>query len=132
MLLIQASKANSEPGQVYKIRVLAKIVNGLKFILRLIWWKLRVYCWDTEISYTSDPADLNTRKNHLFRTFQLLGSWLIGSRVIAEFLQLLGSLGSLVFHLFFVLIIFVSTSRNPMSMEFRVNTSDKNPKPIVT
>ena len=43
MLLIQASKANLEPGQAYKMRILAKIVNGLKFILRLIWLSLRVY-----------------------------------------------------------------------------------------
>ena len=95
MLLIQASKANSEPGQTYKIRILAKFVNGLKFILRLIWWTLRVYCLDTWISDTRDPTDLNARKNHLFCTFQSLGLWLIESKVITGFLQLLGSLDHL-------------------------------------
>ena len=38
MLLIQASEANSEASQVYKKGILAKIVNGLKLILKLIWW----------------------------------------------------------------------------------------------
>ena len=38
MLLIQASEANSEPSQTYKMGILAKIVNGLKLILKLIWW----------------------------------------------------------------------------------------------
>ena len=144
MLLIQASKANSEPGQTYKIRILAKFVNGLKFILRLVWWTLRVYCLDTWISDTRDPTDLNARKNHLFCTFQSLGLWLIESKVITGFLQLLGSLGSLVFHLFFALISFSYTREvyekliktknkwKTMSMEFRANTSDKNPTPTVT
>ena len=43
MLLIQASKDISEPVQAYKMEILEKIVNGLKFILRFIWWPLRVY-----------------------------------------------------------------------------------------
>ena len=43
MMLIQVSKANSEPVQAYKMRILAKIVDGLKFILKLIWWTLKVY-----------------------------------------------------------------------------------------
>ena len=54
----------------------------------------------TWISDTSGSTYLNTKKTHLFRTFQSLGSWLIRSRVITGFLQLLESLGSLVFHLF--------------------------------
>ena len=144
MLLIQASKANSEPGQTYKIRILAKFVNGLKFILRLVWRTLRVYCLDTWISDTRDPTDLNARKNHLFRTFQSLGLWLIEPKVITGFLQLLGSLRSLVFHLFFALISFSCTREvyekliktknkwKTMSMEFRANTSYKNPTPTVT
>ena len=36
MLLVQVSKGISEPGQAYRMKILAKIVNGLKFILRLI------------------------------------------------------------------------------------------------
>ena len=36
MLLVQASKDISLPGQAHKIRILEKIVNGLKFVLRLI------------------------------------------------------------------------------------------------
>ena len=36
MLLIQASEANSEPSQAYKMKILAKIVNGLKLILKFI------------------------------------------------------------------------------------------------
>ena len=39
MLLVQASKDIPEPGQVYKIGILVKIVDGLKFILRIIWCK---------------------------------------------------------------------------------------------
>ena len=36
MLLVQVSKDIFEPGQVFKMKILAKIVNGLRFILRLI------------------------------------------------------------------------------------------------
>ena len=36
MLLIQASETNSEPSQVYKMGILAKIDNGFKLILKLI------------------------------------------------------------------------------------------------
>ena len=43
MLLVQASKDISQPDQAYKMEILEKTVNGLKFILRLIWWILRVY-----------------------------------------------------------------------------------------
>ena len=70
------------------------------------------------------------KKNYSFRTFQLLGSWLIGFWVITGFLQLLRSLGSLVFYFFLVSISFAYTSRNPVSMGLRANTSEKNPKPI--
>ena len=129
MLLVQASKDISQPGQAYKMGILEKVVNSLKVILRLIWWKLRAYM-DTWICDTSDPTDLNTKKTDLFRTFQSLGSWPTESRVITGFLQLLGSLGSLVFYLFLVSISFAYTSRNPVTMELRVNASDKNPKPI--
>ena len=90
MLLVQASKDISQPGQMHKMGFLEKIVNGLKFILRLNW---------------SQPL-----KNFLFRTFQPLGSWPTGSGVITGFLQLLGSLGSLVFNLFLVSISFAYTS----------------------
>ena len=58
------------------------------------------------------------KKTHFFRTFQSLGSWPIGSRVITGFLQSLWSIGSLVFHLFFVSISFAYTSGNLMSREF--------------
>ena len=44
------------------------------------------------------------------------------------FLQLLGSLVSLVFYLFLVSISFAYTSRNLVSMGFCANTSDKNLK----
>ena len=37
MLLVQASKDIAQPGQAYKMGILEKIVNGLKFILRLVW-----------------------------------------------------------------------------------------------
>ena len=43
MLLVQASKDISQPGQAYKMEILEKIVNGLKFILRLLRGILRVY-----------------------------------------------------------------------------------------
>ena len=64
------------------------------------------------------------------KPFQSLGSWSIGSRVIAGFLQLLGSFGSLVFYLFLVSISFVYTSGKPVTMGLSGNISDKNPKPI--
>ena len=73
---------------------------------------------------------LQHEKNFLFRTFQSIGSWPIGSRVITEFLKLRGSLRSLVFYLFLVSISFAYTSQNPVRMRLHVNTSDKNPKPI--
>ena len=71
---------------------------------------------------------ISTLKNYLFRTFQSLWSWAIGSRAITGFLQLLGSLVSLVFYLFLVSISFAYTSRNLVSMGFCANTSDKNLK----
>ena len=43
MQLVQASKDISQTGQAYKIGILEKIVNSLKFILRHTWWTLRVY-----------------------------------------------------------------------------------------
>ena len=43
MLQMQAQKGNSELGQAYKVRILVKIVSGLTFILRIIWWTLMVY-----------------------------------------------------------------------------------------
>ena len=66
----------------------------------------------------------------MFPTFQPLGSWPTGSGIITGFLQLLGSLGSLVFNLFLVSISFAYTSWNPVTMGLHANTSDKNPKPI--
>ena len=117
MLLIQKSKVNSEPGQAYKIGFLAKTVNGLKF-LRLIWWTLRVYLFEHLDQWYEWSNWSENWKKHLFRTFQSLGSWPIGSRIITRFLQLLGSLASLAFHSFLVSISFSYTSRNPMSMEF--------------
>ena len=85
---------------------------------------------DTWINDTSDPTNLNTKKNYFFRTFQSLWSWPIGSRVRTGFLQLLGSLELLVFYLFLVSISFAYTSRNPVTMELRASTHDKKSKPI--
>ena len=130
MLLVQASKDISQPGQAYKMGILEKIVNGLIFILRLIWWTLRAYLFghlDQWYEWSNWSQHL---KNYLFRNFQSLVLWPIGSRIITVFLQLLGSLGSLVFCLFLVSISFAYTSRNPVSMGWHANTSDKNPKPI--
>ena len=36
-MLVQASKDISQPGQAYKMGILKKIINGLKFFLRLVW-----------------------------------------------------------------------------------------------
>ena len=66
----------------------------------------------------------------MFCTFQSLGWQLIRSRVITEFMQLLESLGSLVFYLSLVSISFAYTFRNPVSMGLHANTGDKNPEPI--
>ena len=43
MLLVQALKDISQPGWAYKMKILAKIVNGLKFSLKLIWSTLSIY-----------------------------------------------------------------------------------------
>ena len=43
MLLVQASKDISQPGQEYKMGILEKMVYGLKFFVRPIWWKLGIY-----------------------------------------------------------------------------------------
>ena len=42
MLLVQALKDISQPGWAYKMKILAKIVNGLKFSLKLIWSTLSI------------------------------------------------------------------------------------------
>ena len=65
MLLIQASKANSECSKAYKMGILVKIVNGFKFY----WWFI---CLDTWISDTSDPTDLKIKKTICFVPFNHL------------------------------------------------------------
>ena len=130
MLLVQASKDISQPGQAYKMRILEEIVNCLSFIARLILWSLGPYLFGHLDQWYEWSNWSQHWKNYLFHTFQSLGSWPIGSRVITGFLQLLGSLGSLVFYLFLVSSSFTYTSRNPVSMGLCANTSDKNPKPI--
>ena len=130
MLLVQASNDISQPGQAYKMGILEKMVNGLKFILRLIWWTLRVYLFEYLDQWYEWFNWFQHLKNYFYLTLQSLGSWPIASGVITRFLQLLGSLGSLVFYLFLVSINFAYTSRNPVSMGLDANTSDKNPKPI--
>ena len=129
MLLVQVSKGISEPGQAYRMGILAKIVNGVKFILRLIWWTLRVYLF----GHLDQWYEWSNWSEHWKKTicFVLsLGIWPIRCRVITGFTKLLGSLGSLVFYLFLVSVSFAYTSRNPMSMEFRVYTIDKKPKTL--
>ena len=68
MLLVQASKDISQPGQAYKMKILEKIVNGLKFILRLI-WSIYLCTW---ISDSSDTTDLNAKKKICFTPFNHL------------------------------------------------------------
>ena len=131
MLLVQTSKDISEPGQAYKMGILTKIVNALKFILRLLWWTLRVYLVGHLDQWYEWSNWSEHQKNYLFRTFQSLGSWWpIGSMIITGFLQLLKSLGSFFFYLFLVSINFPSTSQNLVSMAFRANTSGNNAKPM--
>ena len=72
MLLVQASKDISQPGQAYKMGILEKIVNGLKFILRLTWWALRIYLFGHLDSDTIDPTDLNTKNTICFVLFNHL------------------------------------------------------------
>ena len=105
MLLVQASNDISQPGQAYKMGILEKMVNGLKFILRLIWWTLRVYLFEHLDQWYEWSNWFQHLKNYFYLTLQSLGSWPIASGVITRFLQLLGSLGSLVFYLFLVSII---------------------------
>ena len=68
---------------------------------------------DTWISDTSNLTDRDTEKS-FFHTFGSLALWSLESRVLAKFVWSLGSLGSLFFHLFRVLISFETNRRlNP-------------------
>ena len=69
MLLVQASKDISQPGQAYKMEILEKIVNGLKFILRLIWWTLKVYLF----GYLHQSYEWSNWSQHQKNLFNLLG-----------------------------------------------------------
>ena len=85
MLLMKVSEARSEPSQAYKMRILSKIVNVLKLILKLIWWGggggglIRGHegstCLDTSISDTSDPTDLKTKDSPF--VLYLLITWIV-------------------------------------------------------
>ena len=85
---------------------------------------------DTWISDTSDPTDLNTKKTICFvpSITWIMTDWIHGNNSILTITQIT----------WISLFIFIScldqfcpdTSRNPVSMGSRANTSDKNPKPI--
>ena len=60
MLLIQASKANSEPNQAYNVGILSKIVNSLKLINR------KAYM-------------IRERAGRLFEDMKGLFVWILGS-----------------------------------------------------
>ena len=107
MLLIQASEANSESSQVYKMGTLAKIVNGLKLVLKLVrWGALRTHigsiCLNTWISDTSDSADLKTKKSQFV-------SYLSIAWIMTHCIQVNSRILSI------TRIIFAYASRNPMS-----------------
>ena len=76
MLLILAPEANSEPSQAYKMGILAKIVNGLKLILKLmvcLYEDIKVRLAGTlGISDPSDPAVLKSKKSSLVLPFNHL------------------------------------------------------------
>ena len=86
MLLIQASEANSEASQVYKKGILAKIVNGLKLNLKLIWWGGRqgggglyeyikvLFVWTLGPVIRVVQLIWKLKNPHFFRNFQSPGS----------------------------------------------------------
>ena len=82
-----------ESSQAYKMGVLAKIVNGLRLILKLIWWggffeDIKVlFAWTFGLVMRVIQLIWKLKSPYLFRTFQSPGSWRIESRVIAGFFQ---------------------------------------------
>ena len=82
-----------ESSQAYKMGVLAKIVNGLRLILKLIWWgglyeDIKVlFAWTLGSVMRVIQLIWKLKSPYLFRTFQSPGSWRIESRVITGFFQ---------------------------------------------
>ena len=123
MLLVQVSKDIFEPGQVFKMKVLAKIVNGLRFFLRLILWTLKVYLFGHMVQWYEW-----SNWSYLSITWTM-AHWIQGNNRILVITRITW-ITCLVFYLFLVSISFVYTFRNPMFMGFQANTSAKNSKPI--
>ena len=101
-----------------KISVLGLFSSSVKVYLKAHIMELRVYLFrhlDQWYDWSSWSENQNTICSE---PFQSLVSWPIGFWVIKGLLQLLGSLGSLIFHLFLVSIGLAYTSRNPMSTAF--------------
>ena len=123
MLLIQASEAISDPSQANKMETLAKIVNGSKLMLKLIWWRAYTrtlrFCLSGQLDQWYKWSNWSENlKSPLISYLSKPGSWPIEFRVITGLFQSLWSIGSLVFHSFLVSIRFAYTCRNSMWMEF--------------
>ena len=123
MLLVQVSKDIFEPGQVFKMKVLAKIVNGLRFFLRLILWTLKVYLFGPMNQWYEW-----SNWSYLSITWTT-AHWIQGNNRILAITRITW-ITCLVFHLFLVSISFVYNFWNPMFMRFQANTNDKNSKLI--
>ena len=130
MLLVQLSRRISQPGQAYKMGILEKIVNGLKFILRLIWWIWRVYFVWTLGSVIQVIQLISTLKK-LFVSYLsitwIMNHWIQGNNRILTITRI-----TWITRFLFISCrdqSYLDASRNPVSMGLRANTSDKNPKP---
>ena len=73
MLLLRAPKDISQPGQAYKMGILGKIVNVLKYLKTHMMDINGLFFLDTWISDTSDPTGLSTKETICFVPFNHLG-----------------------------------------------------------
>ena len=113
MLLIQASKANSEPNQAYNVGILSKIVNSLTLIYRKAYMIREragrlsedmkgLFVWI--LGSVTRVIQLTWKlKNHMFCIFGSLISRPFVSRVLTVFVRSFGSLPSFSFSICFLL-----------------------------
>ena len=85
-----------------------------------------LFVWTLASVKASAPTDLNTEKTICFVPFDHLDPWIITHRIQDN--NIIPTIVRI--YLFLVSISFAYTSRNPVSMQFHANTSDKNLKPI--
>ena len=129
MLLVQASKDISQPGQTFKMGILEKIVNGFTVVY------LKIHMMDIKGLFIRTLGSV-IRVTQLISTLKKLFvsylsiTWIMtfwihsNNRVLT--ITRITWITRFLFYLFLVLISFAYTFRNPVSMGLRGNTSDKN------